>query len=311
MDTHVTESAREAAAIIMNGGIVAFPTETVYGLGADIFNEDAVSRIFKAKQRPADNPLIAHVGTYSLIEQLVDAIPDSARKLMDNFFPGPLTLVMPKAAAVPAIATAGLDTIGVRMPADALTNEFLRECGTPVAAPSANLSGRPSPTTWNAVLEDLEGRIDCILKGSPSEVGLESTVVDCTGENPALLRPGAITLEQLAKVVPGIREHRNSDEAPRSPGMKHRHYSPKASVVLVGDRAAVKENGRFGYIGLGEAPHGAAVSLRPASVEEYAKELFGFLRRCDREDVATIYCETTPETGIGRALMDRLRRAAE
>ncbi|HUF05127.1 MAG TPA: L-threonylcarbamoyladenylate synthase [Aridibacter sp.] len=314
MKTIVTESADEAARFIREGGTVAFPTETVYGLGADVFNEAAVAKVFEAKDRPADNPLIAHVGDSSHIERLVGSIPDSAQAFIDTFFPGPLTLVMPKAEDVPAIATSGLDTIGVRMPAEKITREFLEACRTPVVAPSANVSGRPSPTDWRSVLEDLEGRIDCVLKGKPSRFGLESTVVDCTGDVPVVLRPGAVAIEQLCEVVPETVTFAGSDETEaRSPGMRHKHYSPRAKVVLF-DRGAVRQASacpeNCAFIGFGEPPEGSSLTMIVDSAEEYARELFGFFRLCDRKEIETIICETVPEEGIGTALMDRLRRAA-
>jgi len=297
---------------------VAFPTETVYGLGADVFDEAAIARIFDAKQRPQDNPLIAHVATREQIRQLTTEITESAEKLIDKFFPGPLTVVLAKSDKVPMIATAGLGTIGVRMPSGELAQRFLTACGVPVVAPSANISGRPSPTTWEGVLEDLDGRIDCILQGDATEIGLESTVVDCTGDVPALLRTGAISLVELQAVVTGTIVYSPvDDEVVRSPGMRHRHYSPRAKVVLV-ERArslplSVLTSGAA-YIGLSE-PETQSL-LQPvltkicSSVVEYAHELFEFFRECDRAGITTIYCETVDETGIGAALMDRLGRAA-
>ncbi len=202
MRTVLTRSAAEAAQVIKKGGLAAFPTETVYGLGADVFNEAALGNIFAAKDRPADNPLIVHIASLEQIGLLTSAVTASAEKFIAAFFPGPLTLVLPKSGNVSSLATAGLDSVGIRMPGNRLAQEFLRLCATPVAAPSANLSGRPSPTTWQAVFEDLDGRIDCILQDEETEVGLESTVVDCTGEVPQVLRSGAVTLEQLREVVP-------------------------------------------------------------------------------------------------------------
>jgi L-threonylcarbamoyladenylate synthase len=177
-ETSLTTSPIEAARFIADGGIVAFPTETVYGLGANVFDAAAIAKIFEAKQRPADNPLIAHISSIDQITELASEISDSAKRLIEHFFPGPLTVVLKKSVNVPDMATAGLDSIGIRMPRSDLAREFLTACGTPVVAPSANLSGRPSPTTWQAVYEDLNGRIDCILQGEPTEIGLESTVVD-------------------------------------------------------------------------------------------------------------------------------------
>lgn len=319
MKTAVTTSAVEAAAFIMRGGVVAFPTETVYGLGANVFDAAAVAKIFEAKRRPADNPLIAHVATREQIGSLADEITESADKFIDEFFPGPLTVVLKKREIVPRIATAGLDTIGIRMPKFQLANAFLHACGVPVVAPSANISGRPSPTTWEAVLEDLDGRIDCILQGEPTEIGLESTVVDCTGDAPVLLRAGSVSLEQLRSVVPETRELLTDDpKFARSPGLLHKHYSPRAAVVLVngpeigaGFGTPPIAKGRSAFIGIHTAEGRFELVIRCSSIDEYAHSLFEFFRTCDRQGIDTIYCETVRQTGIGTALMDRLRRAAE
>jgi L-threonylcarbamoyladenylate synthase len=315
MKTILTSSAAEAAAVIRDGGLVAFPTETVYGLGADVFNESAIARIFEAKGRPADNPLIAHIGEVGQVELLASEINAQAKRFIDAFFPSPLTIVLPKRSEVPLIATANLQTIGVRMPDHSLALEFLKECGTPVAAPSANISGRPSPTTWQAVLEDLDGRIDCILKGEATDVGLESTVVDCTSSVPLILRKGAITLEQLRRVVPETRfyEITATDEI-RSPGLKHRHYSPDARVVLL-NSGEIPDAARFpfedcAYVGTSPPAVEFKLSNVCESVEEYAHEVFAFFRECDRSGVKTIFCEKVSDDGLGAALMDRLRRAA-
>ena len=226
MKTELTESVLIAADFIRAGEVVAFPTETVYGLGASVFDETAIARIFAAKGRPGDNPLIAHIAAVEQLELLAREIPPAARLLIDNFFPGPLTVILPKRDEVPLLATGGLATIGVRMPDHPLAHQFLQACGVPLVAPSANISGRPSPTTWQAVYQDLNGRIACILCGEPTRVGLESTVVDCTAVMPVVLRAGAITIEQLRTVIPGISlaDHRES-AVPKSPGMKYRHYS--------------------------------------------------------------------------------------
>lgn len=310
MQTVLTKSPREAAEFIKSGGIVAFPTETVYGLGANVFAARAVARIFEAKQRPNDNPLIAHVGDLDQIKLLVREITPAARKFIEAFFPAPLTLVLPKAANVPLAATANLDTIGVRMPRSLLAREFLKYCETPVVAPSANLSGKPSPTDWRAVMEDLNGRIDCILQGEATEIGLESTVVDCTSKVPLVLRAGAIALEELQKIVPETRAYQvKKGEAVKSPGLKHRHYSPAAKVVLISN-FEFQISDRSALIGLREPSQKFDLIKICASAEEYAHEVFAFFRRCDHEKIETIYCETVAEQGIGAALMDRLRRAA-
>jgi L-threonylcarbamoyladenylate synthase len=309
--TLLTRSSETAAEFIRRGGIVAFPTETVYGLGADIFDESAIAKIFEAKQRPADNPLIAHVGSIDQITMLAAAIPAVAQRLIDAFFPGPLTIVLAKAARVPLIATAGLETIGVRMPSTTIAREFLSACRTPVVAPSANLSGRPSPTTWKSVLEDLDGRIDCILQGEPTIFGLESTVVDCTAARPILLRKGAVSMEALREVTPEIEEHVfDEDGATRSPGLKHRHYSPKAKVVVIERTADLKASTEDGYIGLRERPVQLKRVRICADADDYAHSLFEFFRECDRLGVKRIFCESVAEQGIGAALMDRIRRAA-
>ncbi len=295
------------------GGIVAFPTETVYGLGANAFDPEAVSRIFEAKGRPGDNPLIVHIAELAQIDELASSVSDDARRLIHAFFPGPLTLVFQRSEKVPPSVTAELDTVGVRMPDHPMATEFLRECGVPVAAPSANLSGRPSPTTWQAVLEDLDGRIDCILEGEATDIGLESTVVDCSEDVPRLLRQGAISIERLREVVPEIVDRAGAeDAAPRSPGLKHRHYSPHAKVVII-ENGLVENTENAGFIGL-RMPldlDGFGYLRICSSVEDYAKSLFEFFRECDRRGLATIYCEPVAETGIGAALADRLRRAAQ
>jgi L-threonylcarbamoyladenylate synthase len=311
MQTILTKSPLTAAEFIRKGGIVAFPTETVYGLGANVFDAQAVARIFEAKMRPADNPLIAHVGNLEQINLLTREITPNAQKFIEAFFPAPLTLVLPKSEKVPPIATSGLDTIGVRMPRNKLAREFLQHCETPVVAPSANLSGKPSPTVWQAVYEDLNGRIDCILQGEATEIGLESTVVDCTADVPLVLRSGAISLEDLQKIVPETRDYKlKENEAARSPGLKHRHYSPKARVILIAD-FGFRISGSSAFIGLNKPQIEFDLVKICASAAEYAHEVFAFFRRCDHARVETIYCEIVEEKGIGAALMDRLRRASE
>jgi L-threonylcarbamoyladenylate synthase len=307
--TVITDSPNEAAAFIRRAGIVAFPTETVYGLGANVFNESAIENIFKAKLRPADNPLIVHISSVDQISSIASEITQSAEKLIDAFFPGPLTVVLTKRPEIPAIATAGLETVGIRMPRDKTANTFLAACATPVVAPSANISGRPSPTTWNSVYEDLDGRIDCILKGNATEIGLESTVVDCSSDVPVLLRPGAISLDELRSMVADIIISGGGDEERRSPGMRHRHYSPQARVKLASS-AEVIDDPASAFIGLHDRPEGFAFKSICSSSDEYAHQMFEFFRESDRRGIGIIYCESVPEIGIGTALMDRLRRAA-
>jgi L-threonylcarbamoyladenylate synthase len=311
MHTVLTESLIEAAEFIKCGGIVAFPTETVYGLGANVFDEKAIEKIFVAKQRPNDNPLIAHVGDLEQIETLVREITPAARKFIDAFFPAPLTLVLPKAEKVPLIATANLETIGVRMPGNLLAREFLNACAVPLVAPSANLSGKPSSTDWRAVYEDLNDRIDCILQGEATEIGLESTVVDCTGAAPLVLRSGAITLEDLQIIIPETQIYKiKANDTIRSPGLKHKHYAPTAAVVLIKRVVEMQSSGKAAFIGLNKQSANFDLTKICTDVEEYAHDVFAFFRRCDAENIETIYCETVAETGIGLALMDRLKRAA-
>jgi len=312
MHTLLTTDPPVAAAFIRQGEVAAFPTETVYGLGADVFNPTAIAKIFTAKERPADNPLIAHIAHLGQITALVTHIPESAQRLMAVFFPGPLTLVLPKADTVPSIATGGLDTIGVRMPAHPLAQALIAASQTPLVAPSANRSGRPSPTTWQAVHEDLNGRIACILKGAPSMKGLESTVVDCTHTYPLVLRPGMVILEDLQAVVP---ETQASDENIaahlRSPGTRYRHYAPHAQVVLTPSSSVVPLSENCAFLG-SEAPSFPTWTHQRVFTDHttYAQALYAAFRESDRFGVDAIYCQTVPRAGLGIALMDRLERAA-
>ena len=298
----------------MHGEIVAFPTETVYGLGAHIFNVEAIRKIFIAKGRPADNPLIAHISDLAQLESITGENPIIARKLIAQFFPGPLTLVLPKSESVPSIATAGLKTIAVRMPKHTIAQQFLRACNVPVVAPSANISGRPSSTTWRAVRADLYGRIGCLLKADQSQVGLESTVVDCTSEVPVILRAGAVTLEALQTVIPEISlADQKSLTVIKSPGLRHRHYSPSAMVVICQYPQLIVASNDTAYIGLLTPPHAEAFKriLICRDLEEYAHTLYQFFHECDLAQVKTIYCQSVSEKGLGLALMDRIKRASE
>ncbi|MEM1095919.1 MAG: L-threonylcarbamoyladenylate synthase [Bacteroidota bacterium] len=313
MSTRLTTDPAEAAALLRDGGVVAFPTETVYGLGADALNAGAVARIFTAKGRPIDNPLIVHVAEIDAIEAVASALPPVAEALVEAFFPGPLTLILPKAASVPSTVTAGLNTVGVRMPDHALALDFLHACATPVAAPSANRSGRPSPTTWQAVQHDLDSRIDAILQGELARVGLESTVLDCTGAVPVILRAGAITLELLRRVAPTTRHaHAAADALQRSPGTRYRHYAPDATVCLIDAPHHAEAAMTHGYIGLTApaAPEAWGLCCVCADLTDYAHRLYATLRDADQRGLKTVFCERVPNHDLGRALMDRLRRAA-
>ncbi|MBS5586361.1 MAG: threonylcarbamoyl-AMP synthase [Clostridiales bacterium] len=315
-------SIRRAAALLCAGELVAFPTETVYGLGADALNGEAAARIFAAKGRPADNPLIAHIAGESGLAGLIAGEPCAcARKLMRAFWPGPMTLIFPKSPRVPREVTAGLDTVAVRMPSHPVARALIRAAQTPIAAPSANRSGRPSPTTAAHVLEDMEGRIPLILDGGPCEVGLESTVVDVTGARPRILRPGGVTLEMLEGVVgdvdvdEGVLHQLQAGSQARSPGMKYKHYAPKGEVTIVtGPRAAQEiarlydaADGRAAILAFSQADYGARRVYR---LKNAPGELFAALRQLDEDGMETIYAEDVPTAGVGLAVMNRLMRAA-
>lgn len=317
MQTQLTRSPRVAAAVLRDGGVVAFPTETVYGLGANALDAHAVRRIFRAKGRPQDNPLIVHVHSPEGAARVARRIPVTARRLMDHFFPGPLTVIVPRHPDLPQESTAGLDTVGIRCPRHPVAQAFLQACGCPVAAPSANRSGRPSPTTWHMVQAELNGRIPCILKGSRTEIGLESTVIDCTLSRPVILREGAVTLEQIREVVPSVRAASAQDrKGPvRSPGAKYRHYAPGPRVLLVDRPQDVPASmvSQSAYIGLdtGRFARRPQRVKRCRTVHAYAKELFNFFHQCEQDGVRFIFCQCVPPEGMGCALMDRLRRASE
>ncbi len=328
----------EAAGIIRAGGLVAFPTETVYGLGANALDENAARKIYAAKGRPSDNPLIAHISCMDELPALVSAIPETAEKLAAAFWPGPLTMVFHKKEIVPYGTTGGLDTVAVRMPSDPVANRLIRLSGVPVAAPSANTSGRPSPTQAAHVIEDMNGKIDMIIDGGPVGIGLESTIVDVSGGMPTLLRPGAVTLEMLTELLgevavdPAISGPVSADVKPKAPGMKYRHYAPKAQMTLVegtADKAAAciarealkaAESGkRVGIICTEETralyPDGVpGIVLRVigsrGNEETVAHNLFAVLREFDDKDVDCIYSESFSGENIGRAVMNRLLKAA-
>ena len=328
------EELAEAAQILRDGGLVAFPTETVYGLGANALDETAAKKIYAAKGRPSDNPLIAHISCLEELETLVAYIPEAGRKLAEAFWPGPLTMVFPKSDIVPYGTTGGLDTVAVRMPSDPVANRLIKLAGVPVAAPSANTSGRPSPTTAQHVWQDLEGKIEMILDGGPVGIGVESTIVDVSGDVPTLLRPGAITMEMLRETVgqveidPAIQAPPSADLRPKAPGMKYRHYAPHADLQLVeGETGKVVETinelvkeklvegKKVGVICTDETkaryPRGEvrSVGLR-AKEETIAHNLFAVLREFDDLDVDCIYSESFSKDHLGQAIMNRLTKAA-
>ena len=317
-----TAAILRAAEAIRAGGLVAFPTETVYGLGADALAPAAVARIFEAKERPRGNPLIVHIAGLDALGTVAAHVPAEALAVGARFWPGPVTLVLPRAAAVPLATTGGLETVAVRVPAHPVAQKLIAAAGQPIAAPSANRSGRPSPTRAEHVRQDLEGRIDLILDGGPTPVGVESTVLDLTTEVPTLLRPGGVTLEALQTLLGHVQVLAGDDDeaARRSPGLRHRHYAPRARVKLIeaggGEQAMLPwlEAGRpvalMAQRSVSPARPGLHVKVMPGDPEAYARELFGALRELDALGVEVILVEAVAEEGLGRTIMDRLRRAA-
>ncbi|MGM9519781.1 MAG: L-threonylcarbamoyladenylate synthase [Phascolarctobacterium sp.] len=339
------EAYAEAGALVRAGEVVAFPTETVYGLGANALNPDAVAKIFAAKGRPQDNPLIVHIARKEDIDALTTGLNANARKIMEHFMPGPLTIIVPKAEIIPDVTSAGLDTVGVRFPINKYAQEFILACGCPIAAPSANISGRPSPTNAQDVLEDMQGKVAGILDGGSCGVGLESTVVDTTSPVPTICRPGGVTYEMLTEVLgaveidPALLGDKNFK--PIAPGMKYRHYAPKEPVYLLEGEAvellpmlvnkALAAGLKVGVLcdanmrtsieqalGSGVAEKRAAsaqqerilLSCWGNSRERLAADLFYLLRDFDRTKPDVILAQGVSEDGIGLAIMNRLRKAA-
>lgn len=319
------DAIEEAAALLRSGETVAFPTETVYGLGADATNENAVAKIFTAKGRPQDNPLIAHVATKEQLKRLVDNIPPYAEKLMDLFSPGPITYILPTNGTCAENVTAGLSTVGVRIPDHPVARELLKTCDIPIAAPSANVSGKPSPTLADHVWEDLQGKISGLLDGGATGVGVESTVLDCTQVIPIILRPGGVTKEQLEEVVGTVivdPSLANKNEKPKAPGMKYRHYSPEVPMWLVkGSVEKIQqlindEREKGKKIGvLASSQTSAKLEVEDTyplgdNIHEIATHLYDGLRKYKQGDVDLIICEAFSDSGIGQAVMNRLQKAA-
>lgn len=323
----------EAGKVIRNGGTVAFPTETVYGLGANALDDEAVKKIFIAKGRPQDNPLIIHVSTKE-ISGLVKDVPEVAQKIIDKFWPGPLTVILEKKDIIPNVTSANLNTIGIRMPNSEIALKLIELAERPIAAPSANISGRPSPTEVERCVEDLNGRVDYIIGGESSDIGVESTIVDCTVNPPLVLRPGGITLEMLKEINPEIeldkalKSKPNDDFKPKAPGMKYKHYAPNAHLKIIKGKNEktieiineIVEN----YIekgndvailttneNLNKFNNGKVISLGSENdLKEIAKNLFEALRKCDDLGVQYILCQGFEENGVGLAIMNRLNKAA-
>lgn len=322
-----------AAKVINKGGVVAFPTETVYGLGADGFNESAVAKIFSAKGRPSDNPLILHISQKSMLSGIAREIPPIAEQLMNMFWPGPLTLIFKKTLHIPKKVTGNLDTVAVRMPSNKIARKLIESAGVPIAAPSANISGRPSPTKAQHVIEDLKDKVDIIIASDNSEIGLESTVLDLTDSIPVLLRPGSITLNQLRSVLgqvdvdPSLLEKKNIFK-PKAPGMKYKHYSPKAPLKIVqGEQSKVIEKinelssiyrfegKKVGIIATNDTKDKYKADMvfnlgNRCKPLEITNNLFDILRACDTYSIDSILSEGFSTDGIEMAIMNRLVKAA-
>lgn len=295
---------------------MAFPTETVYGLGANGMDRKAAERIFTAKGRPSDNPLILHIAEIAQAEELAVDISELARKLMRRFWPGPLTLVLKKASLVPDEVTGGQDTVALRMPDHPVALALIRAAGMPLAAPSANLSGKPSPTAAEHVLDDLGGRIHMVLDGGPTRIGMESTVIDVSGDSIRILRPGGVGVEELRELIPDLLPFEVNDSK-RSPGTRYRHYSPNAQLKLIGntDHAAkdcledMRHGKKVAWLG-SEAPLGCTHVLFPKDAAFYARYFFAALRDLDQQGFEIVYVEGIEEEGLGVMVMDRMKRAA-
>ena len=327
------EKLMEAAEILRAGGLVAFPTETVYGLGANALNEEAAKKIYAAKGRPSDNPLIAHISKPEELAPLVKEVPEAGKKLMEAYWPGPLTMIFPKSDIVPYGTTGGLDTVAIRMPSDPIANRMIALAGIPIAAPSANTSGRPSPTTAQHVEEDLGDAIDMIIDGGQVNIGLESTIVDFTEDIPVVLRPGYISLEMLRETLGDVRMDKglikpDSKVHPKAPGMKYRHYAPKADLAIVEgstegviaeiERRAGEAEDKGLTVGIiatdetkGRYSHGIVKSIGSREQEEtIAHHLYEVLRDFDNCNVSAIYSEAFFTPRMGQAIMNRLLKAA-
>lgn len=325
------DKIKKASDVLRNNGLVAFPTETVYGLGANALDEKAVNSIFIAKGRPSDNPLIVHIEDTNMLKKLVTDIPPKAYELMDKFWPGPLTILFNKKDIIPDIVTAGLSTVGIRMPDHKIALELIKETGLPIAAPSSNTSGKPSPTESEHVIEDIFGKVDIIIDGGPTGVGIESTFLDITSEIPTILRPGGVTYEDLLSVYDEVRYDpalENENLIPKSPGMKYTHYSPKADVKIIkGDLTKIpykiielyneykSKNIKVGIIATEQTKDEYYDNIKIVigdrnNPETIASNLFKTLREFDKLEVEVILAEGIDEIGIGKAVMNRMEKAA-
>ena len=314
--TH-NQTIYRAAEIIKKGGIVAFPTETVYGLGADAFNPLAVARIFEVKRRPHFDPLIVHVANPSDVKKLVKETPSRAKKLIEKFWPGPLTIVFLKEEDIPDIVTAGLPSVGIRMPNHPTALSLIKESKCPIAAPSANPFGYLSPTTAKHVREQLGDEVDIILDGGPCTVGVESTIISFSEERTKLLRPGGVSLEEIESIIGKVEINPIEGDRPSAPGMLSKHYAPRTPIILGwnGKNLDIYKGKKIGLLAFREAKnhlkfHSVEVLSRKGDLREAAANLFSAIRRMDALNLDLILAEPIPEIGLGRAIMDRLRRAS-
>ncbi len=316
-----TEEEMEIAGeIVRNGGLVAFPTETVYGLGADAFNAEAVENIYTVKGRPADNPSIVHIWSRDQLPAITTEITPVMKKVMDAFWPGPVTMICQRTFEVPYVTTGGLETVGIRMPSNPAAQAFLKAAGCPVAAPSANLSGKPSPTTAEHVRDDFDGRIDAIIDGGPCEFGIESTVIDLTGDVPMILRPGIMTAEDFSEKLdmpvildPALnKKPEDPDFHPKAPGMKYKHYAPKAPMIIFeGEEEKVLEAiEREKTEHEMEGENVVVLTFGQDGALSAAHELFAMLRSADRENADLILAAALPQKGVGFSVMNRMLKSA-
>lgn len=311
------EDIAVAGEILKGGGLVAFPTETVYGLGADAMDLLAVSKIYRAKGRPSDNPMIVHIAEKEWLKDLALEITPDMEKLMDAFWPGPMTMVVKRQPNIPDVTTGGLDTVGIRFPSNPVARALIKAAGCPVAAPSANLSGKPSPTTSDHVIKDLKGRVDAIIKSGDCLHGIESTVIDMTGVIPMILRPGVITQSMLSDVLgkkvkldPALNARLGENYQPRSPGMKYKHYAPQAEMkIYAGERPKVEDAINQEKNALEKEGKRVKVIVFDNEVEA-ARDLFALLRAADDEGVDVILAASMPEVGLGFSVMNRMLKSA-
>lgn len=308
------QSIKEASIVIQKGGLVAFPTETVYGLGADALNPLAVARIFEVKNRPRFDPIIVHINTLLDIERLCLKMDERAKILMERFWPGPLTLVLPKSQVVPDIVTAGLSTVAVRMPSHPVALELIKEAGTPIAAPSANLFGHLSPTTAEHVKEQIGSKIDLILDGGKCPVGVESTVISFSKKEAQLLRPGGLPLEDIEKIIGKVKIPKSIPKKPQSPGQLLHHYSPKTPLRLKTPETVFENGKKIGLLAFTPPKETSQYEIvevlsQKGDLREAAVNLFSCLHKLDKAGLDIIYAEPVPEVGLGRAIMNRLRKA--